>query len=316
MARKPLPWFRLYVSAVRDTKLRRLPASQRWVWVAVLAAARESCQPGLLLVSERQPMTDRDIADMAAVSVSDVRKALAAFEAADMIDRSEANGGAWHVTNWDHRQYQSDNTTERTRKHRTKERSNGVPDPFSGTPNGSSEERSPSGTDPETETDPDTRPQPTHVGTRPDPGDGGGSDPPSSKPPADTNALLTEAAASLAWAETDRRHAAGEIANPDGYQRSRIAPIRRQHEPAWRRILDHQPAATAQQLIDAVTSPPPAPAADPTAGQRQALHDRAAVEHGTLRAILHEPPPDPAEVERVHDAIAGLRNGLRPGGAA
>lgn len=150
MARPSRPWFRFYVEALHDPKLRRMPPAHRWVWVAVLAAARASCVPGDVLVSEKQPMTSHDLADFASVPVREVNKALAAFEAAGMVTREDA--GHWRVTHWHDRQYESDDVTERTRKHRSRERSHerdrNVPTPFPGTP-------------PETETDTDTPPTPT-----------------------------------------------------------------------------------------------------------------------------------------------------------
>lgn len=152
MARPARPWFRLYVEALHDRKLRRLTPSQRWLWVAVLGAARMSCRPGVLLVSERQPMDEHDLADIAAMPVRDVARALPLFAKAGLIER-DGTGDAWRVVKWDDRQYESDNVTERTRKLRSKrsvgtplERSNGDGTMFEGTPPDTE-------TDTETETD-------------------------------------------------------------------------------------------------------------------------------------------------------------------
>ena len=46
MPRVARPWFRFYVEAMRDPKMRRLSPAERWLWVAVLAACRESWIPG------------------------------------------------------------------------------------------------------------------------------------------------------------------------------------------------------------------------------------------------------------------------------
>lgn len=153
MPRKPRPWFRFYVEAFHDPKLRRLPSAQRWVWAAVLGAARQSPVPGVLLVSEHQAMDEHDLADMAAVPVRDVRKALAAFEAAGMVERLD--GGPWRATNWGRRQFESDDTTERTRKHRSTEPLRNVPTTAEGTTERPPLERSPSRA-PVTETETET----------------------------------------------------------------------------------------------------------------------------------------------------------------
>lgn len=123
MPRPARPWFRFYVEALSDRKLRRLEPAHRWLWVAVLGMARMSPSPGLLLVAEGQPADERDLADVAGMQLKDVRKAMPLFELAGMVQRQD---DTWSVTNWAGRQFESDDITERTRKHRSKERFNGV----------------------------------------------------------------------------------------------------------------------------------------------------------------------------------------------
>jgi hypothetical protein len=106
MARPARPWFRLYVETVYDLKLRRQPPDVRWVWVAVLASARQSPRPGHLLVSERIPMTVEDLAEVAAVSTETAAKAIDIFIEADMLHRDDESRMA--VVNWASRQFESD----------------------------------------------------------------------------------------------------------------------------------------------------------------------------------------------------------------
>jgi len=155
--------------------------------------------------------------------------------------------------------------------------------------------------------------QPTTVGTRPDPADWPGPDPPSPDQPQDPNTLLTAAATLLAVDEMNRRAALGELDNPEGYRRSRITPIRRENEPFWRLLADENPAVTAQQLA-AATQQRNTPNAstnsttsNPLSGQQQALH--AATEAGTAktRAIAAEPPDPETNAARA----AALRDALR-----
>jgi hypothetical protein len=115
MPRPVRPWFRFYVEAFADRKIRRLTPAQRWLWVAILGAARESPRPGLLLVTDDIAMTEQELADYAGVPVRDVRTALPLMEKLGMVDQS---GDCIMVPNFSARQFESDNVTARTRKHR------------------------------------------------------------------------------------------------------------------------------------------------------------------------------------------------------
>lgn len=145
MPRPVRHWFRFYVEAFGDRKIRRLKPAQRWVWVAVLGAARDSHEPGALYIAPEMPMTAQELADFADVPLRDVSVALGAMEAMSMISRHD---GVIYVTNWGSRQFESDNVTARTREHRerSQERSNDVP-----------------GNGPETETETETEVRTTSV---------------------------------------------------------------------------------------------------------------------------------------------------------
>lgn len=121
MARPVRPWFRFYVEMPRDPKIRRLTPTQRWVWASILCAARQSPVAGHLLISEREPLNTADLADLAGVKESEAVKAVEAMERLGLVERDE-NLGCWFVPRFTARQYESDNVTARTRKHR--ERSN------------------------------------------------------------------------------------------------------------------------------------------------------------------------------------------------
>lgn len=136
MAPKKQPWFRFYVEACHDRKLRRLKPSERWLWVAVLAIARESPKPGWLLVKDGDAFTVEDIADFAGMAERDVAAGMDKLEHAGLVATSD---GAWFVPSWDKRQFESDDVAQRTAKHRQRN----VPSSFQGTP-------------PETDTETDT----------------------------------------------------------------------------------------------------------------------------------------------------------------
>lgn len=115
-------WVRVYTEITRDRKLRRYPASVRWAWVTILCMAKESPVAGVLLLSASVPITIEDIADEAAISVEEAEKAVDAFLAQDMLEMG--TDGTFRLTNWDTRQFESDNSSERSRRHRNNKKGN------------------------------------------------------------------------------------------------------------------------------------------------------------------------------------------------
>jgi hypothetical protein len=171
MPRAPRPWFRFYVETFPDRKIRRLKPAERWVWAAVLGAARESREPGRLMIAGGLPMTVAELADYADVPLRLASKALARMVELGLV---VIDGGVITAPKFTQRQYESDNVTARTQKHR--ERSNDVPTDEVGTFQPSSLERSRNGrrnTQPsrerapapptETETETETEPKPLPI---------------------------------------------------------------------------------------------------------------------------------------------------------
>lgn len=116
MPREALPWFRFYCETIWDRKLRRLDPSHRWLWATVLACARQSAVPGVLLIAG-QPMDVDDLADAANLPAPVVDDGMRAFCDLEMVI---VDGGAWVVINFNKRQ--PADSTERSRR----SRSNGV----------------------------------------------------------------------------------------------------------------------------------------------------------------------------------------------
>ena len=133
MAPPKRPWFRLYVEMIWDRKIRRLPEKSRWLFVAMLAAARQSPLPGYLMIDDDTPMETDDICDAAAMKLKDVRQGLADLSGIGLIEEDDETG-AWWIPKWDERQFESDETTKRTAKHRSKEQGRNVPSPHDATP--------------------------------------------------------------------------------------------------------------------------------------------------------------------------------------
>lgn len=138
MPRRRMPWVRLYVEVVRDRALRRVDAEVRWVWVTILCIAGESPVRGVLLVADgdKEPVvvTAADLQDEAKVRAKAVREGIDYFTQLGWIS-ADGPAGAWRVTGWGRRNFESDNVTARTAKHRAQsnpeptslERSNDVP---------------------------------------------------------------------------------------------------------------------------------------------------------------------------------------------
>lgn len=152
MPREQKPWFRVYLETFSDKKLRKLGVPQKWLWIAMLGASRESPEPGRLLITTGYPMTARDLAAYADVRLNVVTTALPIMERLGMI---AMDGDTITIPNWDARQFESDNVTARTQKHRekTKERSNNVPTEDVGTLQTRSREQRRNAPDTDTDTD-------------------------------------------------------------------------------------------------------------------------------------------------------------------
>lgn len=235
MPRPQRPWFRFYVEAVHDRKLRRLTPAQRWLWVAVLAAARQSPTPGQLMISTTQPMDAADLADFAGMTAREVNKAMPLFAASGMVTDHD---GTWVVNNWTERQYESDNVTERTRRHRSQEQGRNVPTSFPGTPP-ESESESESETDPCHRLSSNSRADPQRV----DDDDG-------NEPEAITEALVILARRDLAA----RENAKGAIGNKPAWLVTAIDRRRAEHA----HIIANLPrpiTATAEQLVRILEPP-------------------------------------------------------------
>lgn len=127
-------WFRLYDDAINDPKVLRLPEAARWQWVAMLC------------VASKHDGTLPQLSDIALLLRMPTRRAaamLARLREAGLVDETDA-GLVPH--NWEGRQYKSDSSTERVRKHRAARRN----------VSGESDETIPPSTSPHAATAPET----------------------------------------------------------------------------------------------------------------------------------------------------------------
>lgn len=113
-----MEWLRLYTEITNDRKLRRLSPPHRWLWITMMCMARKSPVPGVLLLSKNIPANVEDLADEAAISVDDVVSGVEIFKAQDMLQEIDS---VYSLINWDKRQFNSDNSTNRVKSWRAKQ---------------------------------------------------------------------------------------------------------------------------------------------------------------------------------------------------
>ena len=105
---KPLPWFRFYTEAIDDPKVQRLPPTLFKTWVNLLCLAGKN--------GGNLPSLD-DIAFHLRLSIHDAEQQLSELILAGLID-IDGTGSKRSPHNWAKRQFVSDTSTERVRKHR------------------------------------------------------------------------------------------------------------------------------------------------------------------------------------------------------
>lgn len=118
MAPPKKPWFRWYCETMGDLKLRRLPPDQRWVWAGVLSLARSSPIAGHLMLSDSVAATIEDVAEYCGVPVKTARQAVDAFTAMGMLT-VEPSLGCLMAPKFAERQYESDDSNARSKRHRS-----------------------------------------------------------------------------------------------------------------------------------------------------------------------------------------------------
>jgi hypothetical protein len=271
------PWFRFYVEAMADRKLRRLSPAHRWLWVAVLGAAKQSPIEGVLMLTEREPVSLEDLADFAGMPVRDVAKGIEALMTLGIVEW-DPNINAWVVVSWNRRQYASDDVTERTRKHRQQHDDRSPPDD-DGTFHRRSREQqwNGNGTHQKTETDTETENPPP-------------------RPPAPSTALALVSESS---------------APPTG-----VDPVRQVFD-AWvastgRTGRTHLDAKRRKKIHAALRDYPLNDVLDSVRGWKHSPHHRGENDRHTVYNDLELLLRDAAQIERFRDLARGSPNGHRP----
>lgn len=85
----------------------------------MMCIARKSPLPGALFLSVNVPVNIDDLADEAAIPLEDVKSGIQSFKDQEMLKEID---GVYHLINWDKRQFSSDNSTERVKRFRDKQK--------------------------------------------------------------------------------------------------------------------------------------------------------------------------------------------------
>lgn len=317
MARPVRPWFRFYVEAINDPKLRRLPPAWRWLWPTAMSLARQSPIPGKLLITAAdelvEPLTFEDLVDAAAMPSKDVKLALAEFYRLGMM-HDDAELGCMVVTKFGVRQFESDEVTKRTRKHRSKEPPRNVP----GNGDGTSKERSNDvpgnvpgtvmGTPPETETDTDLNHHP-----QTDPRDDlstGDDDDVDKSPRSNRDDRLRRARAACQLLGLEAYEAAADvrlIRNASAYRATCLASAEADYLGQAQLLAHQHRAASPDELADMLRQT--APTSSPVAEEGQALGLYEAAEARRLERLGDGPAEQDQTLNR--NGAAAARAALR-----
>lgn len=123
-----MQWFRFYTEAVSDKKLRRIARDNNesmahvlGVWTIVLSIASDSPIRGRLLISDDVPATIDDINDAAGCNVTATFQKLfvTGLVTAAVTDDGKT---VYEVPAWDKRQFESDSSATRVRRHRERKK--------------------------------------------------------------------------------------------------------------------------------------------------------------------------------------------------
>ncbi|OAJ75283.1 hypothetical protein AYJ08_05180 [Brevibacillus sp. SKDU10] len=122
-----IKWLRLYPEILVDPKLRRLNATQKWLWIAAMCEASNSTDRGRLFIADGIEYTDQDLAHVAGLTASELDQANGFIEMCVTLKMMERHAdGSVTLINFMNRQYEKssdkpENTRERKRKQRAKE---------------------------------------------------------------------------------------------------------------------------------------------------------------------------------------------------
>lgn len=122
-----LPWLRLYTELLSDRKIKLISAETGLpkpliigVWVSLLMLAGESPERGRIISARGKPWPFGFIADEIGLDESTCKQIIDEFIGMDMVYQDDE--GAYVIVKWEERQFKSDDTYARVKKHRASKR--------------------------------------------------------------------------------------------------------------------------------------------------------------------------------------------------
>lgn len=109
---KHMPWFRLYHEAIDDPKLKLLTFEQRWHYVALLC-----CKAQGILDTQNNQLRRRMVAAKMELSTDQLEDVIHSLADLELIDADSLEPLAW-----DSRQFKSDDSTERVKQYRERQK--------------------------------------------------------------------------------------------------------------------------------------------------------------------------------------------------
>jgi len=156
-----MPWFRMYSEILDDRKIARISraaevpkATVIGVWTVLLALASESPERGSLLISDNIPFTVEELCDETGLDHDTFSAIMTQLQSLGML---ALEGETYKVVKWGTRQYASDNSTERVKRFRQRQKATN--ETFQGNGDETLQQRysnvavTPSDTDTDTDTD-------------------------------------------------------------------------------------------------------------------------------------------------------------------
>ena len=113
-----MKWFRLYHEIIDDPKIGMMSFEERWLWIEILCLAS---------ISRNGGNTDLTVTETEWKLRRNIKEPLQKLLRNGLVTFHKRNDGEQTicVPKWDVRQFQSDTSTERVKKHREKRFSNG-----------------------------------------------------------------------------------------------------------------------------------------------------------------------------------------------
>ena len=125
------PWFRVYNEILTERKIERIGRMThlprviiRGAWTTILAMANDSPQRGYLMWTDSLWITEAELCADLEMEPAEFTPLLDAFVKMQMVTRHD--GGGLSCTNFDKRQFKSDNSTPRVQAWRDKQQSQGT----------------------------------------------------------------------------------------------------------------------------------------------------------------------------------------------